>query len=62
MWDSIVGHWDSMDCKIAVFQSPATPDGIRVPTACYAKHAKKPTDETPAGLEEVSPALVSVQI
>jgi hypothetical protein len=59
MWDSIVGHWDSTDCKIAVFQSPATPDGIRVPTA---KHAKKPTDETPAGPEEVSPALVSVRI
>jgi hypothetical protein len=58
MWDSVVGHWDSMDCKIVVFQSPATPDGIRVPTACYAKNAKKPTDETPrwagGGISSVS--------
>jgi hypothetical protein len=30
VWDSVVGHWDSMDSKMAVFQSLTTPSGIKL--------------------------------
>src|SRR5271155_1559769 len=32
VWDSVVGHWDSMDRKMVVFQSLTTPGGIRLPS------------------------------
>jgi hypothetical protein len=36
MWDSVVGHWDSMDRQMAVFQSLTMPGRIRL-LSCYDK-------------------------
>jgi hypothetical protein len=32
VWDSVIGHSDSMDHKMVVFQSLTTPSGIRLPS------------------------------
>jgi hypothetical protein len=32
VWDSVVGHWERMGRKMAVFQSLTTPGGIRLPS------------------------------